>query len=158
EPAIDVVDDLVALATMAVEAGGTAVDRFVLAVTLHLRDRLDDDGDRADAVAGAESLLAAVRALPAGDPAATTMLLSLGAFLDEQRPFGGPLEPVAGEFADRIDAVIAAGVADASDLAALHALRCLCRAAETVAEFRRAAVPPDYPWRNVLKTAAQEAG
>jgi hypothetical protein len=158
EPTIDVVDDLVALATMVVETEDTALDRFVLAVTLNLRDRLDDDGDRADAVAGAESLLAAVRALPAGDPAATAMLLSLGAFLDGHRPFGGPLENVAGEFADRVDAEIAAGVADASDLAALHALRCLCRAAEAVAEFQRAAVPPDYPWRNALKAAAEEAG
>ncbi|WP_410597380.1 hypothetical protein [Amycolatopsis sp. lyj-23] len=158
EPAIDVVDDLVALATMVVEADGTAVDRFVLAVALHLRDRLDDDGDRADAEAGAESLLAAVRALPAGDPAATAMLLSLGAFLDRQRPFGGPLEHIAGGFADRVDAEIAAGVADASELAALHALRCLCRAAEAVAEFQRAAVPPDYPWRTALQAAAQAAG
>ncbi|WP_328618138.1 hypothetical protein OHS18_20535 [Amycolatopsis sp. NBC_00355] len=155
---IDVVDELVALATMVVEAedgdnAAAAVDRFVLAVTLNLRDRLDDDGDRADAVAGAECLLAAVRDLPTGHPGATTMLLCLGAFLDEERPFGGPLEVVAGEFADRVDAVIAAGVTDAADLAALHALRCLCRAAEAVAELRRAAVPPDYPWRNALKAA-----
>jgi hypothetical protein len=156
--AIDVVDDLVALATMVVEADGAAADRFVLAVTLKLRDRLDDDGDRADATAGAESLLAAVRALAAGNPDATAMLLSLGAFLDPRRPFGGPLADVAGKFADRVDAEIAAGVTDASDLAALHALRCLCRAAEAVAEFQRAAVPPDYPWRNALKAAAQGAG
>jgi hypothetical protein len=155
---IDVVDELVALATMVVEAEDgdgedVAVDRFVLAVALNLRDRLDDDVDRADAVAGAESLLAAVRALPTGHPAATRMLLSLGAFLDEERPFGGPLAAVAGGFADRADAVLASGVADAADLAALHALRCLCRAAEAVAEFQRAAVPPDYPWRNALKAA-----
>jgi hypothetical protein len=160
---IDVVDELVALATMVAEAGegddeDTAVDRFVLAVTLNLHDRLDDGGDRADAVAGAESLLAAVRALPAGHPAATTMLLSLGAFLDEERPLDGPLEAVAGGFADRADAAIAAGIADAADLAALHALRCLCRAAEAVADFRRAAVPPDYPWRNALKAALPETG
>lgn len=160
---IDAVDDLVALATMVAEAedgkaGDAAVDRFVLAVTLNLRNRLDDDGDRADAVAGAESLLAAVLALPAGHPATTTMLRSLGAFLDETRPFGAPLESVAGDFADRVDAVLAAGVADPADLAALHALRCLCRAAEAVGEFRRAAVPPDYPWRTVLKAAAQEIG
>ncbi len=155
---VDVVDELVALATMVADGQATAADRFVLAVTLALRDRLDGDGDRADAVAGAESLLAALRELPAGHPAGPAMLLSLGAFLDEERPFGGPLEVVAGEFADRADAAIAAGIADAADLAALHALRCLCRAAEAVAEFRRAAVPPDYPWRNVLKAAAQAAG
>ncbi|MEV6829498.1 hypothetical protein [Amycolatopsis sp. NPDC051102] len=155
---VEAVDELVALATMVAEGQPTAVDRFVLAVALALRDRLDDGGDRADAVAGAESLLAAVRELPAGHPARPVMLLSLGAFLDEERPFGGPLEVVAGEFADRADAAIAAGIADPADLAALHALRCLCRAAEAVAEFRRAAVPPDYPWRNALKAAAQEAG
>ncbi|MGW5740678.1 hypothetical protein [Amycolatopsis sp. NPDC003861] len=160
---IDVVDELVALATMVAESGESdaeeaAVDRFVLAVTLNLRNRLDDDGDRADAVAGAESLLAAVLALPADHPATTTMLLALGAFLDEARPFGEPLESVAGEFADRVDAVLAAGVADPADLAALHALRCLCRATEAVGDFRRAAVPPDYPWRTALKAAAQEIG
>lgn len=160
-PAVDVVDEVVALARMIVdtEDAATAEDWFVLAVALLLRDRLDPDGDQADRLAAAESLLTAVQKVPVDHPAATTMLAALGAFVDEDRPFGGVLDAVAENFANRLDAAITAGVAtDAAELATLHALRCLCRAATALAEFGRAAVPPDYPWQNVLKAAARAAG
>ncbi len=160
-PAVDVVDEVVALARMIVdtEDAATAEDWFVLAVALLFRDRLDQDGDRADRLAGADSLLTAVKKVPVDHPAATTMLQALGAFVDEDRPFGGVLEAVAEDFADRLDAALTAGVAkDAAELATLHALRCLCRAATAMAEFGRAAVPPDYPWQHVLKAAARAAG
>jgi hypothetical protein len=161
---VDVVDEVVALARMIVDtedddAGSVGVDWFVLAVTLCLRDRLDVGGDHADRLAGAESLLTAVEKVPIDHPAATTMLLSLGAFLEEDRPFGGVLDAVADDFADRLDAAITAGVAkDAAELATLHALRCLCHAASAMAELGRAAVPPDYPWQAVLKAATRAAG
>jgi hypothetical protein len=163
-PAVDVVDEVVALAMMIVDLAdgdgeAVAVDRFVLAVALYLRDRVDDDPDHADRLAGAENLLAAVGAVPADHPAATTMLRALGAFLTEDQPLGGVLDTVADGFADRLDAAITAGVAkDAAELATLHALRCLCRAAGAVAELGRAAVPPDYPWQATLKAACRAVG
>jgi hypothetical protein len=159
-PEVAVVDEAVALARMVVDAEqGDAEDWFVLAVVLYLRDRLDDGGDDADRVAGAESLLTAVRKVPLEHPAATTMLRALGAFLEEDRPLGGVLDIVADGFADRLDAAITAGAAeDAAALASLHALRCLCRAADALAELGRAAVPPDYPWQNTLKAATRVAG
>ena len=90
EPAIDAVDEAVALATVLVDHADAvpltaAIDRFLLAVTLCLRSRLDGDAD-ADRVAGAESLLAAFRTVPPEHPAAIAMLLALGAFLDDEHP------------------------------------------------------------------------
>lgn len=163
-PDVDAIDELVALARMVVdetadEADVAAVDWFVLAVTLCLRDRVDRDGDRADRLAGAESLVTAVRTVPPGHPAHVVMLRSLGAFLDEGHPLGGALEVVAEEFADRLDAAITARVTDdPADLATLHALRCLCRTATAAAELGRAAVPPDYPWHTALRSASRIVG
>lgn len=161
ELGVDVVDELVALARMVVdlEESPVAEDWFTLAVALCLRDRLDEDGDHADRLSGAESLLTAVRTAPAGHLGVPTMLCALGAFLAEDQPFGGVLDVVAEGFADRIDTVITAGaVTDPAELATLHALRCLCRAAGPLAELGRAAVPPDYPWGAALRAASRLAG
>jgi hypothetical protein len=162
-PAVDVVDDIVALARLIVDTAaapdqaGEAVDWFLLSVSLWLRDRLDPGGDRADRLGGAESLLTAARKIPLDHPAAITILAGLGAFLDEGEPFGGVLDVVGAGFSDRLDIAIAAGsVKEPADLAILHALRCLCRAAEAVADLRRAAgtVPLEFPWLAPLKAAA----
>lgn len=132
--AVDIVDEVVAMAGMVVDTeddndGSAAVDWFVLAVALHLRDRLDQGSDHADRLTGAECLVAAVRKIPVDHPAASTMLRALGAFLEENSPFGGVLDVVADDFAGRLDAAITASAAkDAAELASLHALRSLCRA------------------------------
>ncbi|GAB3430894.1 hypothetical protein [Actinophytocola sediminis] len=157
---VDTVDEAVALARTVVdldeEPGATHEDWFVLAVVLGLRHRLDDEGDDVDRVAGMAGLRTAVRTLPPGHPATAAMLSTLGAFLTEDRPFDDPLDEVAEEFADRIDAVLAAGTTtDAGELATLHALRCLCRTAGALAEFQRAPVPVEYPWRGALLAAAR---
>lgn len=76
------------------------------------------------------------------------------AFLDDRR------HNVANGFADRYDAVIAAGaVKEGADLATLHALRCLCRG-EDGADLQRAVgtVPVGYPWLSQLREAAHAAG
>jgi hypothetical protein len=167
-PPVDVVDDLVALASMVVEGDGpadtatTGIDQFVLAVSFYLRDRVDDGPDDADRVAGAESLLTAARTVPPDHPAAIVILRALGAFLDERRPLGGVPDAADG-FTDCIDAVIAAGtVRQEADFATLYALRCLCRAASSdtdgtavAADLQRAVetVPVDYPWSAQLKAA-----
>jgi hypothetical protein len=161
-PALDVdtVDDAVALARSVVDFAGDGEgacpqDWFTLAVTLGLRHRLDVDGDDVDRADGLSSLLTAVRGMPAGGAGTGTMLATLGAFLTEDQPFDDTLDGVAEEFADRIDAVVAtAAVTDAAELMTLHALRCLCRAAEVLAELRRAPVPVEYPWRAAMLAAA----
>ena len=177
---VDVVDDLVALASLLVEApdpdeGTRAVDSFVLAASLRLRDRLDAGGDNADRLAGARSLLAAARTVPLDHPGAITMLRALGAFLERDQPLGRVLDSVAKEFGDRLETALASGVVqDPADLATLHALRCVCDAALAAARLRRATaqlrqaetelhraagtVPVDYPWLPTLRAAVQPAG
>jgi hypothetical protein len=159
-PAVAVVDEAVALASTVVEEDGdvepadAAVDWFLLAVTLHLRDRVDSGGT--DRQAGADALLTAARKVPADHPAAVVIMCSLGAFLDPENPLGGVLDRVAAGFAGRLDAVLAGGsVSDQGERANLHALRCVCRAAWAVGELDRALdhVQPDYPWPDPLKAA-----
>ncbi|TCO52925.1 hypothetical protein [Actinocrispum wychmicini] len=163
-PAVAVVDEAVAMASTVVdgdeeaEPADEAVDWFLLAVALHLRDRLDSAGDRQ---AGADALLTAARKVPVDHPAAVVILRSLGAFLDPDAPLGGVLDRVAAGFAGRLDAVLAGdSVTDPGERANLHALRCVCRAAWAVGELGRAVdhVQPDYPWPDPLKAAARSAG
>ncbi|GHJ48953.1 hypothetical protein Cs7R123_62950 [Catellatospora sp. TT07R-123] len=155
------VDEMVALALTVVEAtppaeaksAQAAVDRYVLAVALLLRGRGDEaSSDRAAALA---EYATAAALIPPAHPAAPVILRSLGAFLSDDHPLDDTLGAVAGRLADRIDGAILAGVADAADLAVLDALRCLCRAAEALADLRRAAgkVPADYPWPAPVKAA-----
>ncbi|XVV04479.1 hypothetical protein ACQPW3_03420 [Actinosynnema sp. CA-248983] len=157
-PAVDVVDEVVAIAGTVVDEDDDAdvVDWFLVAVTLHLRHRLDPGGD--DRRAGADALLTAARKAPADHPALPVVLRSLGAFLDADRPLGGVLDAVAAGFAGRFDAVLAGGgVTDPDEWADLHALRCVCRAAWAVAEAGRAVdrLSPGYPWPGPLKAAAR---
>lgn len=157
-PAVGVVDEAVAMAGTVVDedADADVVDWFLVAVTLHLRHRLDPGGE--DRRAGAEALLTAARRSPADHPALPVVLRSLGAFLDVDEPLGGVLDAVAAGFAGRFDAVLAGGgVTDPDEWADLHALRCVCRAAWAVAEAGRAVgkLSADYPWPGPLKAAAR---
>jgi hypothetical protein len=70
---------------------------------------------------------------------------------------GAALPPIASRYADRLDSAIAAGVPDAADLVTLHALRCVCRAADALAELEGATgpVPEDYPWLAPIRAAGQ---
>ncbi|GAA2634568.1 hypothetical protein GCM10010399_78990 [Dactylosporangium fulvum] len=169
-PAPDLVDEFVAMATTVVHGGGrpapavAGLDRFVLAVALRLRARLDRGGwaeDELDGApaAGIEELVTAAECLPAEHPAAATVIGALGAFLDPSDPLGHGLTDVADRFAVRARALPGDPVA--------AALRALCRAAtaprsrcgaaaETLAE-RIDAVPEHYPWRQVLAVAVDAA-
>jgi hypothetical protein len=165
-PAVIAVDQMVALASVLVERAPEqipqqgrahrAVDAYVLAVGLFLRDRLDEKSDGTDRKAGAEELLKAARMIPLDHSAATVILRSLGAFLDRAQPLDDVLGAVADGFADRIDGALALRSYEASDLVTLHALRCLCRAERALADLRRAAgaVPSEYPWRTTIGAAA----
>ncbi|NUT98108.1 MAG: hypothetical protein HOY78_39465 [Saccharothrix sp.] len=160
-PAVAIVDDAVALAGTVVDEDEDAdvVDWFLVAVTLHLRHRLDPGGD--DRRAGAEALLTAARKAPVDHPALPVVLRSLGAFLDADRPLGGVLDGVAAGFAGRLDAVLAGGsVTDPEQWADLHALRCVCRAAWALAEAGNAVdrLSPGYPWPGPLKAAVRPTG
>ncbi|WP_117212338.1 hypothetical protein [Allorhizocola rhizosphaerae] len=172
-PPLDIttVDDMVALASTLVEGApasrgseqervGHAVDAYILAVAFLLRDRLDESSEGEDRRAGAEELLSAARDIPLDHPAATVILRSLGAFLDQDRPMDGVLSTVAGGFADRLDGALAVGGQEPADLVALHALRCLCLAERALADLRRAAgsVPAEYPWLATIKAAGRLAG
>ncbi|MEU7524896.1 hypothetical protein AB0A74_04120 [Saccharothrix sp. NPDC042600] len=157
-PAVAVVDEAVAMAGTVVDEDEDAdvVDWFLVAVTLHLRHRLDPGGD--DRRAGADALLTAARRSPVDHPALPVVLRSLGAFLAVDEPLGGVLDAVAAGFAGRFDAVLAGGgVTDPDQWADLHALRCVCRAAWAVAEAGRAVerLSADYPWPGPLKAAAR---
>ena len=165
----ETVDELVAIASILAERGTAvgqpdgsperAVDSYLFAVALLLRDRVTEDGDGTDRRAGAEELLAAATSIPPEHPAAIPILSSLGAFLHDSEPLDGVIAAIGGRYADRLDRVIAAGVAEAADLVTLHALRCLCRAAEALADLRRAsgAVPTDYPWLAAIRAAGRLA-
>jgi hypothetical protein len=166
-PASEDVDELVALASLVVDGDTAAapetgaVDRLLLAVSLHLRHRLDGPDEQADRIAGAEALVAAAQMIPLDHPAAVATLGAAGAFLDPGRPFGGALDLPCGSLADRVDVAIATGAADAgADLATLHALRCLCRAAaddlDDGIDLQRVVgtVPVEYPWLANLRAAA----
>jgi hypothetical protein len=152
------IDTMVALAQTVVEQAQRspidevqgALDAYVLAVALLLRDRADDASEGLDRRCGMEELLSAAQAVPASHPAALAVLRSLGAFLDGREPLGDEvLCAVAGRFADRIDRAMTAGISEPADLVTMDALRCLCRAAEALADLRFAAgkVPAEYPWR-----------
>ncbi|UWZ37095.1 CHAT domain-containing protein [Dactylosporangium roseum] len=168
-PAPGLVDEFVAMATTVVHGSRPApaaagLDRFVLAVALQLRARLDRGGwaeDELDGTpaAGIEELVTAAECLPAGHPAAATVIGTFGAFLDPSDPLGHDLAGVADRFA------IQAGALPGDPVAA--ALRAVCRAAtaprsrcaaaaETLAE-RLAAVPERYPWRQALTVAVDAA-
>lgn len=149
----DVVDDLVAMASQLVELDGSepanaAVDGFLLAVALRLRGTLADDP--VDLREALDMLLTAARTVPPDHAAASTIMSTLGAFLDPERPLGGLEGDVAAGFAGRIDAVLALHLTDGDPLTreGLHLLRCLCRAAWSMAELARAvdAAPAEIPW------------
>jgi hypothetical protein len=147
------VNELAALAQLIVDQSDpdeaqSALDHYFLAVTLLLRDRGDETSRGDDRAAGLDELLVAARTIPLVHPAALAVLRSLGAFVNEAQPLDKVLGGVAGQFADRLDSAILAGVAQGVNLAVLDALRCLCRAAEALENLRRAAekVPADYPW------------
>ena len=160
------VDEMVALAAMIVEQPSgldrarTAVDTYVLAVALVLRDRVEEGSDGADRRAAAEELLSAATTIPLAHQAAIVILRSLGALLSETQPLDGVVGAIAGKYADRLDSAIAAGIPGPADLTTLHALRCVCRAAEALADLRGAsgAVPTEYPWLAPIKAAGQLAG
>jgi hypothetical protein len=160
-PAVEAVDDLVALASLLVDGQpADAVDRFLHAVALLLRARVDPLGAADHRNVGIESLLAAVRVVPINHPGLVAIVGALGAFLDERRPIDDVLVGVAGAYADRIDAILTTtAVVRGQDLAVLHALRCLCRAATDGSDGSVAravgTVPLDYPWLPVLQAAAQ---
>ncbi len=171
EPPVDAVDEAVAFATLLTEQDPadpltTAIDRFCLAVALRLRARLDGDAP-ADALAGARNLLGAAKSIPPAHPAAVTVLLALGAFIEPRLPFAGAFGDVAAGFADRADVIIASCDAAGGELATAHALRCLCRAATVLAsgtvdglsELDRviATVPVEYPWHSQIQAAGQAA-
>lgn len=139
------------------DPAAAAIDAYLLAVTLLLRGRAGGDSDGADRRAGSEELLAAAQAIPLDHPAAMVILRSLGAFLREARPLDDVVTGIAGKYADRLDRAIATGVAEPEDLVTLHALRCLCRAAEVLAELRQATrvVPAEYPWLAPIKAASE---
>lgn len=141
------------------DAGDPAIDTFLLAVALLLRDRAGGGSDGADRRAGVEELLSAAQLIPLDHPAAPVILCSLGAFLSEVRPLDDVVTGIAGKYADRLDRAIAAGVAEPADLVTLHALRCLCRAAEALAELRRATgvVPAEFPWLAPIQAAGEFA-
>ncbi|WET76214.1 hypothetical protein P3102_18930 [Amycolatopsis sp. QT-25] len=165
-PDVETVDDAIALASEVMESDDaelseedTALAHFVYATFLCLRQRADSHGDGTDSELGAQALLAAVRALPAGHSALPVVLRSLGAFLSPGRPLAG-LETVAAGFTGRLDAALATGELGADRAAELHALRCACRAAFAAAELRKAieGLPADYPWPVSLKAATQPLG
>lgn len=163
-PASGVVDELVALSTMAVEGppgepATAGLDWFLHAVALRLRHRLEQMFDDTDRMAGLQSLVNAGKAIPLNHPAAPTIFSTLGGFLDEHRPLGGLAADAAAIFADRIDIMIATGaLRSPAELAIVHAVRCLCRA---TADDQRDAllravgtVPAHYPWRAALAEVA----
>ncbi|MGV9365775.1 hypothetical protein [Amycolatopsis sp. NPDC003731] len=165
-PGVETVDEAVALASEVMESDESALSEedsalagFVYAAALCLRHRADPEGDGTDCVLGAEALLSAVRALPAGHPEVPVVLRSLGAFLTTERPLAA-LDAVAAGFTGRFDAVLATESLPADLKAELHALRCACRAAFAGTELRRAVegLPGSYPWPVSLKAAAQQPG
>ena len=98
-PAVDTVDELVALAGALVEApGGVGTDPLLLAVALHLRSLVDDggwdDGDVDDVRAAADRLLAAADALVAAPADAVALAVRLATLLDRQH--------AAGQVSDRL--------------------------------------------------------
>lgn len=164
-PAVVDVDEAVAMASTVVDQDGetaapevASLDLLLLAVCLHLRDRVDTSTDGADRIAGAEVLLTAARRAPADHPIAVVILRAVGAFLDPARPLGGlPARSAAG-FAGRFDAVLAEDkVTDVQARTGLHALRCFCRAIWAFVELDRATaeLPLQDPLRDRLHAAVR---
>ncbi|GAB7046463.1 hypothetical protein [Catenuloplanes indicus] len=149
------IDDLAGLAATAVYTADPAdpADLLLLAAALHTRARHDDadpdDPDGDHRVAG-RHLLEALEALPPGHPAAVTVLGCLGAFLDGEPPLGG----LAGRFADRADAIIAAGATDA----AAPVLRAVCRACGGGDPVSPESVPDTLPWAARAREVMRAAG
>lgn len=90
-PAIDTVDELVALGSSLVEApGAVGTDHLLLAVTLYLRSRVDGggwgDNGADDTRAAGDSLLAAAVALVAESADAVAVAFRLATVLDERLP------------------------------------------------------------------------
>ncbi|HZN73134.1 MAG TPA: hypothetical protein VFC00_15810 [Micromonosporaceae bacterium] len=161
-PDVAAVDKMVALASTLAELPGAdptqaAIDAYVLAVTLLLRDRVDGHSTGADRRAGAKALLTAAQRIPLSHPAGVVILRSLGAFLSGSRPLDSIEAAVADGYADRLDTAVAAGVTDLGDLATLRALGGICRAATALAQVRDAAgdIPLAYPWPAPITAASQ---
>jgi hypothetical protein len=158
-PQVSEVDDAVALAATVLDGEeqtspeDDAVDHYLLAVLLFLRNRHDSDGDGTDLRAAADALLTAARLVPPDHAAAVVITRSLGAFLDAD---GGVLDRVAAGLAGRIDAVLS-GVTDEEDRADLTALRAVCRAAWAVVDANKAVanISSRYPWPDALRAAAR---
>jgi hypothetical protein len=164
-PDVATVDEMVALGLTIVErtpeaeakSAPAAIDRYVLAVALLMRGRGDETSS--DRSAALEEYATAATTIPLVHPAARVILRSLGAFLNEGRPLDDSIAAVAGRVAGRIDSAIVAGIPAPADLVVLDALRCMARAAEALADLRRAAskVPSEYPWSAAVKAAGQYA-
>ncbi|MEV4140699.1 hypothetical protein AB0J72_52105 [Dactylosporangium sp. NPDC049742] len=96
-PAAGAVDELVGLATTIVYGAGdtdpatAGVDRLVLAVAHLLRARLQPGAGDADRVTAAGHLLAAAELLPAGHPAAATVVSAAPAFVGAAGPYAARL-------------------------------------------------------------------
>ncbi len=148
---IDTVDDLVALGSALVAApGAVGTDHLLLAVALHLRDRIDDGGGwggagggEGDAVAAADSLLAATEALTAEPADTVAVAFRLATLLDERLPAGDVRARFGAGFIAVTGALRAAG-ADA--LAYLHAGDVLLLSA-TTGRFSHAATGSPLPAR-----------
>ncbi|WP_455573027.1 hypothetical protein [Actinokineospora sp. 24-640] len=163
-PETAAVDDSVALAVVLHEVGRdgsdaeVAVDTFLLAVALHLRERVEGDG--VDRRAGAEALLDSAGKVSADHPAAPVILCSLAAFLDPDHPVTG-LRGIAAGLVARFDAVLASDAGlDPDQRAVLRALRALCRTAWAAEEFEKARtrVPDGHPYARVLRSASPVVG
>lgn len=100
-PAVDVVDDLIALASMLIESDGTTpADQLILAAALFLRScidsggwTMDDDGVH-DRDGATTALLAGATALPDAGTVAVVVALRLAALLDAKDPSGRLSEKV----------------------------------------------------------------
>ncbi|SCE68663.1 CHAT domain-containing protein [Micromonospora purpureochromogenes] len=169
EPAA--LDAFVGATASAVDAqdGGDPVelglDRLLSVVGLCLRERRDGSGwDDEDAGGdarrvAARHLLAAMRDVPPGHPAAVTIVEAAGGLLDETRPLSGAIAEIADDllsYAERIESrppVVSALAELCRTVTALHS-GSLSHPDPLAAV---AALPAGHPWRGPLGTAAAHA-
>ncbi|MBM2615056.1 hypothetical protein JIG36_05715 [Actinoplanes sp. LDG1-06] len=109
-PAVDVVDELVALAvTLDGEQDARPVDQLLLAAALFLRSRIDsggwtvDDDGGDDRAAASTALLAAAEALPEAGTAAVVVALRLAALLDQKNPTEELSAKITATILDRLE-------------------------------------------------------